>query len=997
VWPDTLQDILCDRDEKLLTYEVTGGVTKRLSDWGWIREIEADSVLDRLAEKPYPPRPDTSQKLENYLAYLEKSLNRWAPRNKLVASIPVRGGVVLFPRDEVIVLPTQNRLTDDEWSVVERVHLVDSQALLAIKEPKRNDDEDRMSHSSATNRLAGAFLSRVDAWDADSWETVLEKVLECVNKDSEPEVVIRLAHIASRFQVRVSENFQYLCSSGYYKCAASELLSIRTAQVERFLNGELVEECLLHPLYDSMVPEMHQESWERWKTDSEKSRLVPFPLPNIEIEEIYSERDFRDFCKRRCGDQLSDYPYKTYHFKISDFDFSSELWGAWEALETEDERVWVDLFQVLNEVWDRLSDRAQISAEQVSQQGSRSKLYWGAYSGKQHPRSAWLHKLAGKKCLIDESGNPAAPGDLMLSTPLNAYLQGIERFLNPEMQGATDDKFLLALGIRTDPDSGSTILHRIRALAAAPKPPVNELYQLYNALDRVFPRLKATEVNGTIHSFKHEKLLFAEGRWWLSPDVFHENPNDLPDCPTLTESLLGLRLWHELGVPREPNIEYALNWLSQLTIGKKPAPERLQRIKAILAREPVRVWEETKCWLDMSGKWASVDGFHWKIEKRPSFSLFDNVRSQIADFTFISGKLPEGGGCDALPRLESQIQQDVTDVVEISAVNPDWVNHLGFCLRRVKLVINKGKDSDETLGEETKRRIESWDSDRMQGERLAKTKSVRFSVLEVTPKISGQAVGEGHTPKVLWLGEKLYVHEGTRVLQRELEHELTATLRVDSIRSAVRACIERPKQWISDYFEQYFELAGEGESVDVVGERDAGEAVGGGPLEIGPEIVETQNDESPKGSENDRNEESEERKLEEKRRQPKKGITHKLEAEPFFLSLGYEWRPMTGIFTKQTGETIRKIEKGLFPWGYYDSEGKMKTVYWISGRSLENSISISAPAWEFFKGGDLKTIMVFPTEEGGYKGYTCPQLIQCIESGQVRMFPERYQLVVAED
>ena len=159
------------------------------------------------------------------------------------------------------------------------------------------------------------------------------------------------------------------------------------------------------------------------------------------------------------------------------------------------------------------------------------------------------------------------------------------------------------LGVRSMPPGPNGLLNRLRALAKAGSPPVLEVEKWYDRIDRMVTTCSTGDFQKIKQTFQSERLILTQnGAWEASPAVFLSSDElDVPGAEVVRTSVQHLALWSKIGVAERPTVDLAIEWLDGLPTDSVLKHEQARRVRSLLARHPVRVWEECGYWLNLAG------------------------------------------------------------------------------------------------------------------------------------------------------------------------------------------------------------------------------------------------------------------------------------------------------------------------------------------------------------------------------------------------------------
>jgi hypothetical protein len=187
------------------------------------------------------------------------------------------------------------------------------------------------------------------------------------------------------------------------------------------------------------------------------------------------------------------------------------------------------------------------------------------------------------------------------------------------------------------------LLDWLRALAKSDKAPAHEVEKWYRRLDQMLDGCSTADSQSIKSAFKAEKLILAQdGTWVTSGGVFLAgDEEDVPGAAVVRASVLDLSLWHRIGVADRPSADLALQWLGTLASGKVLSADDARRVRTLLVRYPIRIWEERGHWLNLVGEWAPVETLAYGLSMQTLFRwshLHEWVKRKTADFQRLSGR-----------------------------------------------------------------------------------------------------------------------------------------------------------------------------------------------------------------------------------------------------------------------------------------------------------------------------------------------------------------------
>jgi hypothetical protein len=233
----------------------------------------------------------------------------------------------------------------------------------------------------------------------------------------------------------------------------------------------------------------------------------------------------------------------------------------------------------------------------------------------------WLLKLRAKPCLPDTRNVIQLPADLVRRTHETEALIDVEPFVHGLLDRETTRLLLDLLGVRSTPSGPARLLDRLRALAKSDKAPAHEVEKWYRRLDQMLDGCSTADAQNIRNAFKAEKLILAQdGTWVTSGGVFLAgDEEDVPGAAVIRPSVLDLSLWRRIGVAERPSADLALQWLGTLASGKALSADDARRVRSLLVRYPIRIWEERGHWVNLLGEWVPTDTLAYALSMQTLF------------------------------------------------------------------------------------------------------------------------------------------------------------------------------------------------------------------------------------------------------------------------------------------------------------------------------------------------------------------------------------------
>ena len=219
----------------------------------------------------------------------------------------------------------------------------------------------------------------------------------------------------------------------------------------------------------------------------------------------------------------------------------------------------------------------------------------------------------------------------------------------------------------------------------------------------------------------------------------------MPDAEVVRTSVSHLALWSKIGVAERPTADPAIAWINGLPTDSVLGQEQARRVRSLLARHPVRVWEECGYWLNLAGEWVAVDSLAYALttqSRTPWQHLHQWVKQKTADLQRLPPEMTGNSALSHLPTLTMCLEERLNRNTLFTGrgVTKTWLTTLGAELCRMEL------DTDENTQHV-----------RALAGKLAKTRWREIPVLEIIPYINGTPAGTPPQADVVWLDDTLLV------------------------------------------------------------------------------------------------------------------------------------------------------------------------------------------------------------------------------------------------
>ncbi|MGD9628513.1 MAG: sacsin N-terminal ATP-binding-like domain-containing protein [Pyrinomonadaceae bacterium] len=794
VWPSQrCTDFFDTQKRPPLCHYVSAAARKKLSNWNLLDSISQDVVTTVLV-RDHLPKPETWEKLLKLWSYMSPKIDRrdWIT-NPQVRIFPVSGSEVLYSAEEVVRLKGKKGLkSDEDWQFLSGYLSVLDQGWLRFIENSRNQKSDEAAK-------AYDILNAFSLSEGNDDEEIIEQVTSAFFGQDGIKLAdcIRLAHIAAALDVAVGESFRYVSNDLNIR---DTVLIDPNGVLGTVIDPAWLEENLLHSDYQKSFTSCTEVEWNAWVRSGKSQLLQMLPLKRSE-QRVYGREQIQSEIQKRGAGRFSGFPYVTNDFVIQDWDFEDRHWRHWNNLAKSQQDLWRRLTDQLFIESKRLVEgHSSCSILQIATTGSRQRLYLSP-----DPLPSWILKLRKLPCLQDTHGSSRRPDELLRRTTATEPLLDVELFVDKRFDVERYTPLLDLLGVGTFPTGPAKILASLRSLATSTSPPVSEVEKWYGRLDVLFDHCSTEDADEIRNAFAKERLILTEnGIWETSAGVFlNADEHDAPGAEIIRSSVRNLMLWTKVGVAERPSLELAIKWLRTLPSGKPLTKEEVKRIQNLLAAHPIRVWEECEHWMNLNAEWVSVDdlSYYVSMQSLVKYShLFPNIKQRTADFQKLNAETVNAPPFNRLVRLAEVIEKQFykTNFQSGQSQAKPWLTQLGLDIARIKL-----EDEDEPV------RI------RELGKRLAETKWKIEKKIQVMPYIEGVPAGEAFEEDVAWISDVIYVKDQpTGKIARAVSNELCKAFRIAELEDAIKLCLERDVEFVSEYMDENFELDSLADIVD---------------------------------------------------------------------------------------------------------------------------------------------------------------------------------------
>lgn len=1007
VWdPSEVASIFDDEKRPPVALELSKESKTKLVERFFLDEVnERDAVLCLIETRP--PKPRGWKELLTLWGLLANELNGYVysyerERRENVNIFPVRGKEVLYSSSEVVRISEKRIVNSDEdWEFLSKYLLVANQNWFAYlteqqRIAKNVRDEQRVNADASRHLIKLCNLEH-----SSDLISVMDRVAkeffaqESITLDDS----IKLAHIFAKLDVDVGPSFRYVQQDNHF--CEPPIVFDTDGNVAELFSKKWCKENLLNERYFSDFKHCSALEWQKWVT-SPKSGVLTFPPLKNTRKSYYSRKQLEKDLKRRNFYEPIKYHYQSETFVLNDWDFDDTDWARWKTLGATSPAIWTRILEKIigqpRAYWD---DHRSASVEHIARNGHRENLVT------KDLLPGWINRLRDLSCIRDSHGFIHKPHELLLRVPATESLIDVEPFVHPDIDNNDNRRLLRLLGVGETPTGPEKILDRLKTLSLVDNPPSYEVEKWYFRLDRLVSEGSTEMVRMIDDAFRtHPILLTENGIWTRTNGAFLlSDEEDFPGVELVRRSVRDLSIWRRIGVAETPTVELAIEWLRDVPVGE-PIPDiDGKRIRSLLKRHPHLIWETCHVWLNLAGELINTQSLEFAISMQSLIKyghLHDWVKQKTADVQMLEYDVIQSSPFSGLTHLSECLVNRISNgTYKIGhEIAVPWLTRFGEELRRVKL-------SDET---ETSyiRKI---------GARLAATAWKTAARLEVIPYLGNEPAGMPSLASAAWIDSTIYVEDKPiSRIAKPLSQELGKFFKRADLVDAVKTCLDRDPQFVSEYFAENFDLAEPNEVVEIddslnTGNDDIGrafaEADNDGVPAAGPtnDTVEDGDDESPVAEvssdtpifENDKLEDEVDDDLfdddEDEDDEPgRRTRTLKKSIFDTFLDLNGFSFAANGTYSHPDGTVIRKND-GVFPWERRTPGGKLRYFLPID-HCLENRpLVVEYEVWNALERYPEMHALILRDVDNIPLEVTGAEISKLSGSRKIKLFPASYRIV----
>lgn len=969
---------------------------QKLLNWKRIEEIGKSDFLVSLQTK-HLPKPESWRQLMKLWAYVAPEIAGYRPRieGRNLCLLPVQGKDVLYSAGDVVRLAEKRLLQSEaDWEFLATHLLVLNQNWPRFLADQRRLAEERQD-TAIKDEVDAAFavLTAIGLGESSDASKVVSQVAAKFFGPQGLKVgeCIQFAQIAAKLDASPGDSFRFVTQDLHLRAIGSEILFDEEGSIEALLAKSWCNEHMLHRDYVESFSSCTREEWARWISTG-RAGLQGFISIRQRPTYFWSRKSIEAELLRRGYSGGHYYPYVTSQFHLDDWDFEESHWNHWNALSKEDPRI-----------WGRICERVLAQPESYWSKAKSARVSQAATTGRTQAivgdlPPAWILRLREVPCLPDTRGFYHRPVDLLLRTPETEPFMDVEPFVDARLDREKSRALLALLGVRDTPTGPDLLLDRLRALARASQPPIAEVEKWYRRLDQLMETSSTSELSDIKDAFLKEKIVLTEsGIWTTVGGVFLSTDEaEVPGAEVIRASVRHLALWRRLEVAERPTMELTIDWLKRLPSGEVLSQSDVRRVRAVLARDAVQIWQECGHWLNLAGEWAPTTSLAYSLSMQSLVRyshLHEWVKQKTADLQLLPVEIVGMVPFSLLSPLATQIDEQFHKSPSLfqGQTRPAWLRQLGEDLERLE-------DDGQSQTEET----------RLLAASLAATVWQTVPGLELIPYIGGVPAGTPRRAEALWQERVLYVEDRpiakvARAVCQELSRAFPGR---QAIADAIKFCFERSPEVVSEYMDENFKLAPREPRGAKIPPVDAEGPIASQP-ESGPQVqppswvppAENHNG----AAANDQFGEAEHPREDEpgftngttlppRERHVSKPMKPSM-IERFALGIGFQ-KDGSDRFFHDDGSWIEKPSNSPF-WERHAAGGSVLRYYWAKDHCLEHEpLQIDAEVWGLIDRFPETYAFVLADPQARPIELIGSRLRSMKEDGTVKLYPASYRVVL---
>lgn len=1011
VWPAEQAAKLFDDAGRLpLSTSISAASRQKLIRRGVVGRVNKTHVLQTLKSK-HLPKPETWRHLLRLWAFVAPEvtgyLNGSSWRN--LRLVPVQGKEVLYSAGEVVRIGEKRLLQSEaDWEFLATHLLVLNQNWPRFLAEQRRDAEEKKDRAlqSEVNAAYAVFRS-IQLEEASDVSSVIERVAAAFFAQQGIPLAncVQLAQITAKLGAMVGPSFRFATSTLTLHGLSNGILFDPDGTLEIFFEGDWARAHLLHADYTKTFTSCSSEEWHSWVSSGRSGLLGFAPLVGTQTG-IYSRRNIEAEIARRGFAGKAYYQYVTHQFRLEDWDFDEVHWAHWSDVSKEDPAIWGRIIeQVLSQPDAMWSKAKNARALQVATTGSTHAVT----ADPLYP--SWILKLRELPCLRDTKGFYRKPADLLRRTPETESLMDVEPFVHGRLDSEGTRPLLTLLGVRDAPTGPDRLLDCLRALAKSESPPAHEVEKWYRRLDQMLDTCSTLDFTNIRSAFKEEKIVLTDNAGWTnSGGVFlFPDDEDVLGTSTVRSGVRDLTLWRKIGVAERPTADLAIKWLQSLPSGKSLSQDDIRRVRGLLPRHAVRIWSESQHWLNLSGEWAPISSLVYSLSMQSLVAythLHEWVKQKTADLQRLASEVLESAPFSGLVplagKIEDRFHRNTPQVVQPE--RRAWLSQLGSDLERIELDDEAEKDRIRTLAAQ-----------------LARTSWQTTALLEIIPYMDGLPAGLPRRVDVVWMNEILFVEDRPLAkLARSVAQELGRSFRRADVVDAIKMCLDRSPEFVTEYLEENFKLSPRLVSTSIIETTEMAPSESGVPVDesmqpqsSGKSVeadVTHSDDREPVVLPGEEPVEPDEPQVEGDNQTEEPGDSESPDdpapkpptvpkppkvsiIERFAIAQGYR-KDGGDRYFHPDGSWISKAHDVRFPWERRTASGDLVSYYWPKDHCLEmEPLQLEADIWGLLDQSPNIYALVLSNEKGDPVEVPGTRLRAMRDGCEITLYPATYRLV----
>lgn len=990
---------------------------KKLMNCGFIEQFDKERVLETLQAK-HPPKPKSWRNLLNLWDYVAPEVTdyRQDVDSKNIRILPVQGKDILCGSSEIVRLGESKLLNSkNDWEFLSDYLIVlDPNWPRYLAKQRRKVSEIYSSSREETVRAAYAVLEKINMDVTSDVSKVIEQAAGKFFSNSERNFslprYVQLAQITAKLGAKIGNNFKFVTNDEELRSTSEGILFDADGSLRDLLPEQIRDSQTLHSKYTEEFLSCSRDDWDRWVLSGRACLHTFVPIVDPAMLEWCSPRDLKYtvkyedlglFASRRALDQelqirgfegTLDQRYSNPSFSINDRDFHPKYWEHWQSLEAERATIWGEIVErILSENETYWSSNASAQIIERARNGRFRRMT----NDKVRPK--WVLKLRNKKCLPDTRKNLCKPSDLFRRTRQTEPFINVENFVDHNLDNENTRAFLDLMGVQSTPAGPGRLLECLRALSKATPPPVHEVEKWYRRLDQMVNTCSTEDFKLIKQAFKSEKLILTQYEFWESTTAVSLSSDEegIPEIPVIRTSVNELMLWRKIGVSDRPTDDLVIDWFKSLPKDKILAQEDKRRVRSLLTRDPIRVWEECGHWLNLAGEWVPVDSLSYSIAMQTLVhwrNLYPEIKKKTADLQRLPTEVTKNSPFRDLPSLATQIEKRFQRNHKIRCTNVPmkWLTLVGTALSRVQL--DRNDDTEQV---------------RKLANRLFQTKVGETPKLKIIPYIGGKPAGTPRNTEVLWLDNLLlYVnHLPKAKLARCIPEEIGKAFGRADIKAALDYSFKRSAQDVRDYLEENFNLAPASEIPEETENKTKQHPTddhGVSKSDSGTNQEKIDSDRSEKIEEDDTQNTSTvvvegEQDLDtvtpinKPRPSPKPA---KLDIMERYAKIQGFQKNSDKKFFHRNGSWIARTSGELFPWEHRTADGDLVRYYLPKDHCLERKpLQVETDVWELVQRNSGSYAFILSDIEGNPVKVTDSHFCTMLDKDTITLYPATYRLV----